>query len=137
MALELTSAQLAPLEALFDESYPERLREVATFLYQVLMDAQSLHTTHGAERLALLALEQTELLSQELGGDSFYMHKAHGHRLAQRNRQIGEEHNGRNLEELVKKYDLCKVRIRQIVADWERRERARRQGSLPLGEADP
>lgn len=136
MALELSAAQLAPLESLFDESYPERLREVAACLYQRLIEAQSLQAAHGAERLALLALEQTELLSQELGGDSFYMHKGHAYRLAQRNRQIGEEYNGRNLDELVRKYDLCKVRIRQIVADWERRERARRQGALDLGEAE-
>jgi Mor family transcriptional regulator len=134
---ELTVEQIAPLEALFDEGYPERLREMALYLYLELVEDDDLVAAHGAQRLAQLALDQTERLCQELGGESFYMHRAVRYKLSRRDRQIIKEHRGNNTHLLARKYGLTEMRIRQIVNAWEEQERARRQGSLPLDGADP
>lgn len=121
----------APLEALFDEAYPERLREVAMHLYTGLIEADEL-TGLPHEQLARIALDQTELLSLELGGDSFYMHRGHRYRLTLRDRQIAAEFNGRNHHELARKHDLSVVRIYQILAAIREEEFSRRQGKLGL-----
>lgn len=134
---EITVEQVAPLEALFDEGYPERLREMALYLFLELVDVEALVAAHGTGRLAQLALDQTERLCHELGGESFYMHRAIRYRLSKRDRQIVAEHRGNNTHLLARKYGLTEMRIRQIVSAWEEQERARRQWALPLGGADP
>lgn len=123
---------LAPLERLFDDAYPERLREVATCLFLELLEADGLAGLLGAPRLAHVALDQTERLSFDLGGESFYMHRGHAYRLSLRDRQIVAEFNGRNQHQLARKYGLSVMRIYQIVAAAREEEFQRRQGRLAL-----
>jgi len=125
---------LAPLERLFDEAYPERLREVAVCLFLELLDAEDLPLRLGVQRLAQLALDQTERLSFDLGGESFYMHRGTRYRLSLRDRQIVAEFNGRNQHLLARKYGLSVMRIYQIIAAAREEEVARRQGRLDLGD---
>lgn len=129
---QVTPDVLAPLERLFDDAYPERLREIATCLFLELLDADGLATLLGVPRLAQLALDQTERLSFDLGGESFYMHRGTRYRLSLRDRQIVAEFNGRNQHQLARKHGLSVMRIYQIIAAWREEEIARRQGRLDL-----
>lgn len=130
---EVTPDVLAPLERLFDDAYPERLREIATCLFLELLDADGLAQLLGVPRLAQLALDQTERLSFDLGGESFYMHRGVRYRLSLRDRQIVDEFNGRNQHQLARQHGLSVMRIYQIIAAWREEEIARRQGQLDLG----
>lgn len=131
---QVTPDVLAPLERLFDDAYPERLREIATCLFLELLDADGLAQLLGVPRLAQLALDQTERLSFDLGGESFYMHRGVRYRLSLRDRQIVDEFNGRNQHQLARKHGLSVMRIYQIIAAWREEEIARRQGRLDLGD---
>ncbi len=132
---ELTAAEIEPLENLFHPKYPEKLRDVARTLFVGLLDLQQGQTPLQA---AHLALELTEGLSQELGGDQFYMHKGTRYRLTARDREIVAEYKGWNINELAKRHNLSDMRIRQIwaahVAEQrqEKLERAAREPELPM-----
>lgn len=124
-----TALDLAPLTALLDPSYPERLREIAEALYTVMIQDEKLQKL-GRPHLAELAMEQTEYLSQTFGGANFYWHKGTGHRLNQRDREMCARFNGHNYLELARDYHRSEMRVRQIVDSWQRAEFARRQGGL-------
>lgn len=126
----LTGRDLAPLEALIDADYPERLREMATCLFATLIE-DPLSSALPRPALARLALDLTDQLSTELGGANFYMHKGHHYRLSLRDRQMMREYRGNNIPQLAAKYRLTETRVRQIVAAYEAEEFARRQPSLP------
>lgn len=126
-----SAAELVPLESLFDPAYPERLREVAVYLYLQLIEEPEL-VGLGLPRLASLALAQTERLSCEIGGGNFYMHKGQSYRLSLRDRQIWSDFTGTNFSYLAKKYNLSEMRIRQILDEIRRQEIERRQGALEL-----
>lgn len=125
----LTGRDLAPLEALVDEAYPERLRDMATCLFAHMLDEPEFAGLEPA-RVARLALDMTDSLSTELGGGNFYMHKGHRYRLSVRDRQMMREYRGNNIPELAVRYHLTETRIRQIVAAFEAEEFARRQPPL-------
>lgn len=131
----VVAADLAPLAAVLDPAYPERLREMAECLYLQLLEEDNLLVVEedGTERrhqLALVALRQTDRLSQDLGGGNFYMHKATSYRLTQRDREMCQRFNGRNYSALAREYELSEMRVRQIVDAWQKEEFARRQGGL-------
>lgn len=130
------AATLAHLDQLFDDAYPERLREVATCLYLELLEADELVALLGAPRCAQIALDQTERLSFDLGGESFYMHRGTRYRLSLRDRKIVAEFNGHNQHALARQYQLSTVRIYQIISAWRDEEFARRQGRLALDDGD-
>lgn len=127
---------LAPLHAQIDPAYPENLRMVAEWLYvQLVEDLQSPELPLAPpwlERLALLALRQTERLCAEMGGVNFYLNKAVSYRATLRDRQLYERFNGRNLEELARHYRLTPTRVRQILRAMREADIARRQGRLDL-----
>lgn len=126
---EMTAADAAVLEAVLDPEYPERLREVATHLFESLLHMECLR---GLDRkvLAEMALQQTEHLSLEMGGGNFYMHKGTAYRLTQRDREMCAKFNGRNYHQLAREYDRSEMRVRQIIDAWQKEEFARRQGGL-------
>lgn len=128
----VTSEDLAPLELVMDEAYPARLREVAERLFLQLVDEEE-QPPEGAraQRLAEIALRQTERLSMELGGGNFYMHKGVSFRLTPRNREMCAKFTGNNYDVLALQYGLSDMRVRQIIGDWQVEQFARRQGTLP------
>lgn len=120
-----TAAELAPLEALFDDRYPERLRELATCLYLELKSQDPEAPPHQ------LALALTEAVSSQLGGANFYMHKGVSYRLSKRDRQIMAEYNGNNAHLLARKHNLTDMRVKQIVAAYEEASFLEKQSTLP------
>lgn len=117
----VSAAELAPLDAVIDPDYPERLREMATVIYLALRDQDP--QTPPAD----MAVALTEALSIEMGGGSFYMHKGVEYRMTKRDRDVMREFNGRNIHLLARKYNLTEMRIRQIIAAQFDRD----QGKLP------
>ncbi|VFR54777.1 hypothetical protein BRI6_1096 [plant metagenome] len=130
----LTAAEVAALEAHFDEGYPEALRDIAQSLYAVLARRDDLVKTLTAAGLADLAVALTEGLSMDLGGRTFYLNKGAAFRLGPRNRRMCAEFHGTNYAELAKRYGLSDVRVRQIVDGHLRQHYLGRQGNLHLPE---
>jgi len=134
-----TAADLAPLHAVLDVAYPERLREIAEQLFLQLMADDAQHEQHAepitagrAQSLALTALRQVDRLCAALGGGGFYLPKGIGFRLSVRDREMCAKFNGRNLHQLAIDYRLSDMRVRQIVDAWQLERFTQRQTSLPL-----
>jgi Mor family transcriptional regulator len=122
----VTEAELAPLEALFDPGYPERLRDMAISLFLELKSLDADVPPHE------MALALTERVSTELGGGQFYMHKGFSYRLTNRDRQIMREFTGNNHHLLAKKHNLSDMRVRQIVNAFQLEAFTRNQRTLPM-----
>lgn len=119
-------SEVQALERLFPESYAPIWREIATYLCQQL--SADLPADLGC---AELAFALTERLREELGGQQHYLPRGRVD-LSERDREIGEAFTGRNLRELVRRYGLSEVRVRQIHAAYRAEQIARRQGRLPF-----
>lgn len=129
----ITMADLQPLHDLLDANYPARLREVAECLYMQLIDDKELQH-YERSKLAQLAINQTEYLSQELGGVTFYMVKGTSHKYSQRDKAVWERFNGQNYEDLAREFQISVMRVRQIVEKMRAEFIAQNQRSLELGE---
>ena len=127
----ITSADLQPLEALLDDTYPARLREVAECLFMRLLDEPELQHCDRS-KLARLAISQTEFLSQELGGITFYMVKGTSYKASQRDKAVWERFNGRNYEDLAQEFQISVMRVRQIVEKMRQEFVQQNQGRLDL-----
>ncbi|HDR9585249.1 TPA: hypothetical protein QDC22_007517 [Burkholderia stabilis] len=128
----LSEHDIEPLVKLFDVTFPDALREIAASLFAALLEQTQLVDDVGRHGLAELAIMQTERLSSDLGGHSFYMHKGASYRLTPRNRQMCAEFRGDNYAELADRYGLTEMRVRQIVDGWRREQFLARQGTLDL-----
>lgn len=129
----ITMADLQPLHDLLDASYPARLRDVAECLYMQLIDDKELQH-YERSKLAQLAINQTEYLSQELGGVTFYMVKGTSHKQSQRDKAVWERFNGQNYEDLAREFQISVMRVRQIVEKMRAEFIAQNQRSLALDE---
>ena len=130
---QAAAADLAPLEALMGEEYSEEWRNIATVLFLELRTVPEL-VPLGDVRLAALAVQLSDGLCDEIGGTQPYLSKGQRLKLSRRDRQILEESNGRNLDDLARKYGRTPRQIHSIIQRQVRIERARRQGSLSFGE---
>lgn len=132
----VTGEELAPLHALLDPAYPDNLRTVAEWLFVQAVEDMALlgldKTPEHLDKLALMALRQTERLSSEEGGNALYLNKGVSYRATVRDREMYARFNGRNYDELAKAYGLTQMRVRQIVNAMLLLERASRQGKLDL-----
>ena len=128
--------ELAPLHALLDVAYPDNLRTIAEWLFVQLVEDFSLFglatTPEHLDKLALVALRQTERLSAEEGGNALYLNKGVSYRATVRDREMYAQFNGRNYNELAKARGITPTRVRQIVGAMLLLERASRQGRLDL-----
>lgn len=135
-----TKQDLAPLEAVFDVAYPQTLRDMATSLFQQLLEHNAHLPVHPgrAPRLAQLALVLTNRISADFGGNNLYIHKAVVFHSTQRNRDMYALYDGRRwtYKTLGKRFDLTEVQVRNIITACIEEERALRQGRLP-GLDDP
>lgn len=125
------AAALAALEQLLDPAYPDDWREIATCLY-VQLRARDEIAPFADPRVAQLALELTEGLRAEIGGNQTYHSKGVRYDLSLRDRQILAEFTGRNHDALAKKHGLTPRQMYNILEVRLREEFERRQGSLPL-----
>lgn len=104
---------MAPLEALFCDSFPEKWLELATSLYIRLVNIKpSIAETH---KLAEYAVLQTHQLAQDFGGHQFYMPKGVHFNAQKMAENVRREYRGTNLRQLSIKWGVSEMRIRQIV----------------------
>lgn len=105
--------------------YPELLRDVADHITNVL-------AAHGINPdLAVEAgREAAEFLRGHWGGQNVYMPKGTLYELSERDLEIWDRWNGRNVLELCREYDISRQRLYQIIAAAREREVAKRQLSL-------
>lgn len=123
-----TAKDMQPLESALDPAFPERLRDIATCLYVEII-GNAVTAKLKREELAALAIAQTIRMSAELGGHSFYMHKAISFRLTPRNRQMCSEFRGDYIA-LARKYKLTDQQVRNIVNAWQEQEFLKKQNPL-------
>lgn len=82
--------------------------------------------------------EQAQVFSKKLsrhltdnwGGQLIYIPKNQGGKLDERDKQIYAEFNGKNHQQLAKKYDLAVQQIYKIVKNVGRYEMEKRQGEM-------
>jgi Mor family transcriptional regulator len=78
-----------------------------------------------------IARECVHDICVEHGGKWMYIAKDDIFELTKRDRQIFDNYNGRNMQQMVEKYRVTHVRILQIVSQVKKEEIAKRQGRLP------
>ena len=101
------------LEALFVEGFPAAWREIATSLYTFLHAVRPPISEPAA--LAAYAVGLTRQLSKDFGGNCLYIPNGSKFEAAQMAAKIRMEFKGNNLRQLVAKYGISDMRIRQIV----------------------
>ena len=111
-----------------DESYPEVLADIARQLHQQLMDDPRVKLPH--QIAAEVALSVTEHVRKTVGGVSVYIPLGKHYEASKREVEIYQDFKGDNYHELVRKYKLTEMRIRQIVSKVNSLERAKRQANL-------
>ena len=131
---------LKPLEDLFATAYPQTLRDLATSMFMEMLERSIDLPDHPARNglLARLALDLTNRLSRDFGGNGLYIHKAVSFHLSQRNWEMFAMYDNQRwtYKSLGIKYGLSEVQVRNIIQACLDEEVARRQGRLP-GLDDP
>lgn len=136
---QLSPAEAAVLEAHLPKGTTESMAELAWCLYaaQALEDERAGTRAPDASwlaelsRMAQLATRQISYISAEMGGAAIYLSRALLANLTARDERLCAEFRGDNYRELASRYDLSEMRVRQIIAEWRRRQIAERQGRLP------
>lgn len=105
--------------------YPELLSDVADHLTNVLA-ALGIDREVAAEA----GREVAEFLREHWGGQNVYLPKGTLFDLSERDVEIWEKWNGRNVLELCREYGITRQRLYQIIAAVRDREVAKRQ--MPL-----
>lgn len=105
--------------------YPEFLTELAEQMTELLV-GRGLPADQAAE----IGREAAERVRQTWGGIEVYIPKGRSFTLSQRDLEIWNEWNGRNVVELCRKHDLTEQRLYQILDAARRRGIGKRQGKL-------
>ncbi|KAF1043231.1 MAG: hypothetical protein GAK35_02323 [Herbaspirillum frisingense] len=111
-----------------DDSYPEVLADIARQIHQRLMEDPRVMLPHQVA--AEVALSVTENVRKTVGGVSVYIPMGKHYEASKREMDIYNDFKGDNYHELVRKYKLTEMRIRQIVTKVTAIERAKRQKNL-------
>ena len=131
---------LSPLEAMFAPSYPQTLRDLATCMFMEMLARSADLPPHPARAglLARLALDLTNRISQDFGGNGLYIHKAVSFHLSKRNWEMFELYDNQRwtYKSLGLKFGMSEVHARNIIQACLEEELKRRQGRLP-GLDDP
>jgi Mor family transcriptional regulator len=109
-----------------DDSYPEVLADIARTVHERLMARARLAHQEAAE----IALDVAEHVRKNIGGVATYIPRGLSYELSLRDRQMWSEFKGDNHAELARKYDMTEMRVRQIIAQAARADRAARQHKL-------
>ncbi|MCK9987640.1 MAG: hypothetical protein AzoDbin1_04112 [Azoarcus sp.] len=130
LLLRSSVADLAPLERVIDQAYPEAWREIAVNLYLQLRARRELAGDDA--QAATLALELSEGLRAEIGGSQPYLSKGQRYKETLRDRRILAKFTGHNHDVLAREFDLTPRQIYAIVERRAREDFERRQGRLEL-----
>lgn len=109
-----------------DERIPELVADLETHTAELL--ARELNIP---KELAVMAGKKlSRHLTDNWGGQLIYIPKNHGGRLDERDRQIYAEFDGRNHQQLAKKYGLAVQQVYKIIKLARQADAAARQGGL-------
>ena len=108
-----------------DERIPELVADLETHTAELL--ARELNIPK--EQAVMAGKKLSRHLTDNWGGQLIYIPKNHGGRLDERDRQIWAEFDGKNHQQLAKKYNLATQQIYQIIkraraADLQARQRS-------------
>ena len=109
-----------------DERVPELVRDLEDQITHYLLQETSIDRS----RAILISKKVARHITANWGGQLLYIPKNHGGQLSERDMQIWSEFNGRNHNDLVKRYDLTLQQIYRILKDIGELERAKTQGDL-------
>lgn len=111
-----------------DDSYPEVLADIARTIHERLMEDPRIKLAHPIA--AEVAMSVAEHVRKNIGGVATYIPRGINYELTLRDREIWAEFNGDNYHELARKHDVTEMRVRQIVTQAMRIDKARRQQNL-------
>lgn len=111
-----------------DSGYPELLADIARAIYTRLTNNSRVKLEHPLA--AEIALDVAEYVRKNIGGVAVYIPRGLGYELSIRDQKIYEEFTGDNYHLLARKYDMTEMRVRQIVGQIGRIEKAKRQADL-------
>ena len=129
---QLNPAQIAPLEALFADSWPDTWRELATSHYVTLLSApgsEAVAQTH----LAKLAVALTRGIAQDLGGTQPYIPVGAEVMTSARTQRVIELlRNGKSYRDVATAIGITASRVRNIERAWRHEQMSLAQGKLDL-----
>ena len=129
---ELTVAQLAPLESLIPQDWPDVWRELATSHYITLVSAPGSETVQP-EQLARLAVALALGIAADLGGTQPYIPVGALLAASSKARRVVELlEQGASYRDVSIATGLTESRVRRIQSDWRRTRWLSRQGTLQL-----
>ena len=128
---DLTSAQLAPLEALIAPNWPAAWPEFARSLYTTLLALPGQHA--APDELARMAIALLLGLAQDLGGTQPYIGIGQAMQSSARARRViellGQHLSYKQVADLT---GITASQVRKIQRAWRHAQAAARQGQLPL-----
>ena len=128
----LSSAKIAPLEALMGADWPDTWRDLATSHFVTLVSAPGAGAVEPVA-LAQLAVALTLGIAQDLGGSQPYIPVGAMLAASAKARRAMELLDQRaSYRQVADATGLTESRVRQIEAEWRRQQIAARQGSLQL-----
>ena len=129
---QLNPAQIAPLEALFADSWPDTWRELATSHYVTLLSApgsEAVAQTH----LAKLAVALTMGIAQDLGGTQPYIPVGAEVMTSARTQRVIELLRQRkSYRDVATIIGITASRVRNIERAWRHEQMSLAQGKLDL-----
>ena len=129
---QLTPAQIAPLEALFSDSWSDTWRELATSHYATLLSAPGADAV-AQTRLAQLAVALTMGIAQDLGGTQLYIPVgAEVMNSARTQRVIELLRKGKSYRDVATVIGITASRVRNIERAWRLEQMSLAQGKLDL-----
>lgn len=129
---QLTPAQIAPLEALFSDSWSDTWRELATSHYATLLSAPGADAV-AQTRLAQLAVALTMGIAQDLGGTQLYIPVGAEVMNSERTKRVLELlRNGRSYRDTANTVGITPRQVRNIERAWRLEQWSLAQGKLDL-----
>lgn len=130
--VDMTPAQILPLESLLPPGWPDTWRDLATSHYITLVSAPGADSVELSS-LARLAVALTLGIAQDLGGTQPYIPVgAEVMSSARARRVIDLLKQGLGYRQAADATGLTESRVRQIESEWRKQQMALRQGQLPL-----
>ena len=128
----LSSAQIAPLDALMGAEWPDTWRDLATSHFVTLVSAPGAQAVDNVA-LARLAVALTLGIAQDLGGSQPYIPVGAMLAASAKARRALELLDQRaSYRQVADATGLTESRVRQIEAEYRRQQAAARQGQLQL-----
>ena len=130
--VDMTPAQILPLESLLPPGWPDTWRDLATSHYITLVSAPGADSVELSS-LARLAVALTLGIAQDLGGTQPYIPVGADVMSSARARRVMELLGQRlSYKQVADATGLTESRVRQIESEWRKQQMLLRQGQLQL-----